>query len=113
MLKSCRRVDLKIFGSLSDEEYPYLKEWQAEAAAGDEEVLQYLCHDKWGYKQEQLDFESDEPVEAVMLEDIALKPRRKRSKSKALEVDEDVMVEAVWLIIIIWSSLTARPSIQL
>ena len=77
MLKSGESLDLKVFISLNDVEYKFINELQSDAAACDEEVLQYLFEEKWGMRQDSLDFECDEPAEATIVE---MKPKRGRKK---------------------------------
>ena len=68
LLQSGKVVDLKIFVPLLDADYPYYES--------------YLFEEKWGVRQERLDFETDEPEEAVVLEEE--KPK-KRGRKKQIE----------------------------
>lgn len=82
MLQSGKTVDLKIFVPFGDESYPYADELLIDSNACDEEVVQYLFGEKWGIKQEMLDFDSDMPDEAVIEE----RPKKKgRGRKKATE----------------------------
>lgn len=85
LLQSGKVVDLKIFVPLLDEQYPYYEELSIDAAACDAEVENYLFEEKWGIRQERLDFESDEPEEAATMEEE--KPK-KRARKKRMEVPE-------------------------
>lgn len=87
LLQSGKMVDLKIFVPLADESYPYFEELQIDAAACDAEVEAYLFEEKWGIKQEQLDFDSDVPEEAVIEE---VKPKKRGRKPKQLEAPADL-----------------------
>ena len=78
LLQSGKVVDLKIFVPLLDEQYPYYEELSIDAAACDAEVESYLFEEKWGIRQERLDFETDEPEEAVVIEDKPKKGGRKK-----------------------------------
>ena len=82
LLQSGKVVDLKIFVPLLDADYPYYEELSIDAAACDAEVESYLFEEKWGVRQERLDFETDEPEEAVVLEEE--KPK-KRGRKKQIE----------------------------
>ena len=81
LLQSGKVVDLKIFVPFEDEQYPFSDELRIDAAACDAEVENYLFEEKWGIKQERLDFDSDEPEEAVVIEDEE-KPKRKGRKKQ-------------------------------
>ena len=81
LLQSGKVVDLKIFVPLLDADYPYYEELSIDAAACDAEVESYLFEEKWGVRQERLDFDTDEPEEAVIIED---KPK-KRGRKKQIE----------------------------
>lgn len=85
LLQSGKVVDLKIFVPLLDEQYPYHEELSIDAAACDAEVESYLFEEKWGIRQERLDFESDEPEDAAITEEE--KPK-KRGRKKRMEVPE-------------------------
>lgn len=85
LLQSGKVVDLKIFVPLLDEKYPYYEELSIDAAACDAEVESYLFEEKWGIRQERLDFESDEPEDAAITEEE--KPK-KRGRKKRMEVPE-------------------------
>lgn len=91
MLQSGKTVDLKIFVPFNDENYPFADELNIDAASCDEEVDQYLFSEKWGIKQEMLDFESDEPLEV----NLDLKPKRKGRGKKKKEIEADDFAEAV------------------
>lgn len=78
LLQSGKVVDLKIFVPLLDEQYPYYEELSIDAAACDAEVESYLFEEKWGIRQERLDFETDEPEEAIIVEE---KPKKKEEKT--------------------------------
>lgn len=80
LLKSGKAVDLKIFTPFGDDDYPYIDELQIDIAACDAEVEAYLFEEKWGIKQERLDFDSDTPIEAETVQ-VEEKPKR-RSKKK-------------------------------
>jgi len=79
LLQSGKVVDMKIFIPFGDENYPFADELQIDAAACDAEVECYLFEEKWGIKQEQLDFESDAPEEAALEEE---KPKKRGRKPK-------------------------------
>lgn len=79
LLQSGKVVDLKIFVPLLDADYPYYEELSIDAAACDAEVESYLFEEKWGVRQERLDFDTDEPEEAVIIED---KPKKEGERSK-------------------------------
>ena len=81
LLQSGKVVDLKIFVPLLDADYPYYEELSIDAAACDAEVESYLFEEKWGVRQERLDLDTDEPEEAVIIED---KPK-KRGRKKQIE----------------------------
>lgn len=80
LLQSGKVVDLKIFVPLADESYPYFEELQIDASACDSEVEAYLFEEKWGIRQERLDFESDEPEDAVIV--VEEKPKGRGRKKK-------------------------------
>lgn len=82
LLQSGKVVDLKIFVPLEDEQYPFSDELRIDAAACDAEVEYYLFEEKWGIKQERLDFECDEPAEAAIVEE--KKPGKKGRKPKTM-----------------------------
>ena len=88
LLQSGKIVDLKIFTPFGDEEYKFSEELQIDAAACDAEVEAYLFEEKWGIKQERLDFDSDIPDEAVTdAEELPAeeeKPKRKGRKTKTI-----------------------------
>ena len=88
LLQSGKIVDLKIFTPFGDEEYKFSEELQIDAAACDAEVEAYLFEEKWGIKQERLDFDSDIPDEAVTdaeeLPAEEVKPKRKGRKTKTI-----------------------------
>ena len=73
LLQSGKVVDLKIFVPLLDEQL------SIDAAACDAEVESYLFEEKWGIRQERLDFETDEPEEAIIVEE---KPKKKGRKKQ-------------------------------
>ena len=79
LLQSGKVVDLKIFVPLLDEQYLYYEELSIDAAACDAEVESYLFEEKWGIRQERLDFETDEPEEAIIVEE---KPKKKGRKKQ-------------------------------
>lgn len=83
LLQSGKVVDLKIFVPLLDEQYPYYEELSIDAAACDAEVDAYLFEEKWGVRQERLDFESDEPEEAVIIAEEKPKGRGRKKKIEA------------------------------
>lgn len=83
LLQSGKVVDLKIFVPLLDEQYPYYEELSIYAAACDAEVDAYLFEEKWGVRQERLDFESDEPEEAVIIAEEKPKGRGRKKKIEA------------------------------
>lgn len=83
LLQSGKIVDLKIFTPFGDEEYKFSEELQIDAAACDAEVEAYLFEEKWGIKQERLDFDSDIPDEAVTDAEEE-KPKRKGRKTKTI-----------------------------
>ena len=82
LLQSGKVVDLKIFVPLLDADYPYYEELSIDAAACDAEVESYLFEEKWGIRQERLDFETDEPEEAIVMEEE--KPK-KRGRKKQID----------------------------
>ena len=82
LLQSGKVVDLKIFVPLLDEQYLYYEELSIDAAACDAEVESYLFEEKWGIRQERLDFETDEPEEAIVMEEE--KPK-KRGRKKQID----------------------------
>lgn len=82
LLQSGKVVDLKIFVPLLDADYPYYEELSIDAAACDVEVESYLFEEKWGIRQERLDFETDEPEEAIVMEEE--KPK-KRGRKKQID----------------------------
>lgn len=79
LLKSGKVLDMKIFVPLHDEEYPFAEELQIDAASCDGEVEAYLFDEKWGVKQENLDFDCDTPEDATIIED---KPKKSRGRNK-------------------------------
>lgn len=83
LLQSGKVVDLKIFVPLLDEQYPYYEELSIDAAACDAEVDAYLFEEKWGVRQERLEFESDEPEEAVIIAEEKPKGRGRKKKIEA------------------------------
>lgn len=87
LLQSGKIVDLKIFVPLADEQYPFAEELQIDAAACDAEVEAYLFEEKWGIKQEQLDFDSDIPEDATIAEE---KPKKKGRRPKNIETLSDL-----------------------
>lgn len=87
LLQSGKMVDLKIFVPLLDEQYPYYEELSIDAAACEAEVEEYLFEEKWGIKQEQLDFDSDVPEEAIVEES---KPKKRGRKPKQIEAPTDL-----------------------
>jgi len=80
LLQSGATVDLSIWTPLSDSNYPYLEDLSLDIQACDWEVSEYLFSDKWGIKQEMLDFEADEPKEAEE------KPKKRGRRKKEEEV---------------------------
>ena len=80
--------DLKIFVPLLDADYPYYEELSIDAAACDAEVESYLFEEKWGVRQERLDFDTDEPEEAVIIEDKPKKRGRKKQIEAPVPLDE-------------------------
>ena len=80
LLQSGKVVDLKIFVPLLDADYPYYEELNIDAAACDAEVESYLFEEKWGVRQERLDFETDEPEEAVVMEEEKPKGRGRKKR---------------------------------
>ena len=80
LLQSGKVVDLKIFVPLLDADYPYYEELSIDAAACDAEVESYLFEEKWGVRQERLDFETDEPEEAVVMEEEKPKGRGRKKR---------------------------------
>lgn len=87
LLQSGKVVDLKIFVPFLDEQYPYYEELSIDAAACDAEVESYLFEEKWGIRQERLDFETDEPEEAVVIEDKPKKGGRKKKLEAPTPLD--------------------------
>lgn len=87
LLQSGKMVDLKIFVPLLDEQYPYYEELSIDAAACEAEVEAYLFEEKWGIKQEQLDFDSDVPEEAIVEES---KPKKRGRRPKQIEAPTDL-----------------------
>lgn len=87
LLQSGKVVDLKIFVPFLDEQYPYYEELSIDAAACDAEVESYLFEEKWGIRQEHLDFETDEPEEAVVIEDKPKKGGRKKKLEAPTPLD--------------------------
>lgn len=87
LLQSGKVVDLKIFVPMSDEQYPFAEELQIDAAACDAEVESYLFEEKWGIKQEQLDFDSDTPEDATIVEE---KPKKRGRRSNKIETLSDL-----------------------
>lgn len=83
LLQSGKVVDLKIFVPLLDEQYPYYEELSIDASACDAEVDAYLFEEKWGIRQERLDFESDEPDDAVIIVEEKPKGRGRKKKMEA------------------------------
>lgn len=81
LLQSGGTVDLSIWTPLSDSNYPYLEDLALDIQACDWEVSEYLFSGKWGIKQEMLDFETDEPEEAIV-EDKPKKQGRKKKMNK-------------------------------
>ena len=80
LLQSGKVVDLKILVPLLDADYPYYEELSIDAAACDAEVESYLFEEKWGVRQERLDFETDEPEEAVVMEEEKTKGRGRKKR---------------------------------
>ena len=78
---------MKIFVPFLDEQYPYYEELSIDAAACDAEVESYLFEEKWGIRQERLDFETDEPEEAVVIEDKPKKGGRKKKLEAPTPLD--------------------------
>lgn len=83
LLQSGKVVDLKIFVPFEDEEYPFSEELRIDAAACDAEVEYYIFEEKWGVKQERLDFECDEPAESTVIEEEKSKGRGRKKKIEA------------------------------
>lgn len=81
LLQSGKVLDLKIFVPFEDEQYPFSDELRIDAAVCDAEVENYLFEEKWGIKQERLDFECDAPIEAEIMEEEKA-PKRKGRKPK-------------------------------
>ena len=79
LLQSGATVDLSIWTALSDSNYPYFEDLSLDIQACDWEVSEYLFSEKWGIKQERLDFEVDEPKEAE--EKPKKRGRRKREEA--------------------------------
>lgn len=88
LLQSGKVVDLKIFTALTEEAYKYAEELKIDILSCDEEVDQYLFDEKWGMKQETLDFDCDEPQEAK-LED----QPKKKGRGKARKIEPKVFDE--------------------
>ena len=84
LLQSGKVVDLKIFVPFEDEEYPFSEELRIDAAACDAEVEYYIFEEKWGIKQERLDFECDTPEEAEIPTE-AEKPKGRGRKQKNVQ----------------------------
>lgn len=82
LLQSGKVVDLKIFVPFADEQYPFADELQIDAAACDGEVNAYLFEEKWGVRQERLDFECDTPQEAEAEIGRPEPPKNKMRRSK-------------------------------
>ncbi|WP_455674775.1 hypothetical protein [Phocaeicola sp.] len=82
LLQSGKVVDLRIFTAISEDVYKYADELKIDILSCDEEVDLYLFGEKWGIKQESLDFECDEPQEAPIVEE----PKKKgRGRAKKIE----------------------------
>ena len=75
LLQSGKVVDLKIFVPLLDADYPYYEELS-------------IDEEKWGVRQERLDFDTDEPEEAVIIEDKPKKRGRKKQIEAPVPLDE-------------------------
>ncbi|WP_294590910.1 hypothetical protein [uncultured Bacteroides sp.] len=88
LLQSGKIVDLKIFVPMADEQYPFAEELQIDAAACNAEVEAYLFEEKWGIKQEQLDFDSDIPEDATTI--IEEKPKKRGRRSNKIETLSDL-----------------------
>lgn len=87
LLNSGKVLDMKIFVPLNDEEYSFAEELQIDAASCDGEVEAYLFDEKWGVKQESLDFECDEPEDATIVEEKPKKKSRGRKKEISMALD--------------------------
>lgn len=83
LLKSGKTVDLKIFVPLMDEDYPFSEDLGLDIQRCDWEVSEYLFSEKWGIKQELLDFDADVPCQAIIEgEDIKKKNYGRGRKKK-------------------------------
>lgn len=89
LLKSGKVLDMKIFVPLFDDEYPFAEELQIDAAACDGEVEAYLFDEKWGVKQESLDFDCDTPEDVTIAEE---KPKKGRGRKKEINMALDPAV---------------------
>lgn len=81
MLQSGKVVDLKIFVPILDDSYPFSEELNIDIQSCKWETEEYLFSEKWGIKQEQLDFECDEPVDISLSE----KPKKKGKRKKEIQ----------------------------
>lgn len=88
MLQSGKVVDLRIFVPVMDSSYPFSEELNLDIQACDWETEEYLFSEKWGIKQERLDFDCDEPVDAAGDEKPRKKSRRKKEAAELVVFDE-------------------------
>lgn len=70
--------------------YPYAAELSIAITRCNYEVHEYLFNEKWGIKQQQLDFETDVPEEAVLEE----KPKKGRKSKKIKAITTAVPFDA-------------------
>lgn len=82
LLKSGKAVDLRIFCPSMDESYLFSEDLDLDIQRCDWEVSEYLFSEKWGIKQEMLDFDSEVPEEATMEGEEPKKKSRGRGKRK-------------------------------
>lgn len=87
LLQSGKTVDLKIFVPLLDDSYPFSEELNIDIQACDWETYEYLFSGKWGIKQEQLDFECDEPIDAAADDKPRKRGRRKKEEAEVVAFD--------------------------
>lgn len=88
LLQSGKVVDLKIYVPLLDDSYPFSEELNIDIQACNWETEEYLFSEKWGIKQEQFDFECDEPVDATADEKPRKRGRRKKEEAEVVVFDE-------------------------
>ena len=82
LLKSGKTVDLKIFVPIMDDDYPFSEDLGLDIQRCDWEVSEYLFSEKWGIKQEMLDFDSEIPEEANVEGEEPKRKGRGRGKRK-------------------------------